>query len=78
MPLRQKRSYKIRYCKKCWARYTCGGECFAVGYENNGKIEKPTQSMCELKKYLIQLSIYFWTTLRYEHEDIYNECLKKY
>lgn len=69
---------KIRYCKKCWARYTCGGECFAVGYENNGKIEQPTQSMCELKKYLIQLSIYFWTTLRYEHEDIYNECLKKY
>ena len=32
----------------------------------------------ELKKYLIQLSIYFWTCLKYEHQDLYNECLEKY
>lgn len=69
---------KIKYCKKCWARYTCSGECFSVGYTNNGILEKPIKAMCELKKYLIQLSIYFWTCLRYEHEEIYRNCVEKY
>ena len=69
---------KIKYCKNCWARYTCAGECFSVGYSNNGKFEKPSEVMCELKKYLIQLSIYFWTTLRYEHPEIYEHCVEKY
>ena len=68
----------ISYCKNCWARYTCAGECFSVGFMNNGIFEKPSLAMCELKKYLIQLSVYFWTSLRYEHRDLYDECLKKY
>ena len=69
---------KITYCKKCWARYTCAGECFAVGYENSGKFEKPTKVMCELKKYLIQLSVWFWTCLRFEHPEVYKSCVEKY
>lgn len=68
----------ISFCKNCWARYTCAGECFSVGYMNHGILEKPSSTMCELKKYLIQLSIYFWTCLKYEHQDLYNECLEKY
>ena len=68
----------ISFCKNCWARYTCAGECFSVGYMNHGIFEKPSSTMCELKKYLIQLSIYFWTCLKYEHQDLYNECLEKY
>lgn len=68
----------IKYCNRCWARYTCAGECFAVGFNNNGAMEEPVESMCELKKYLIQLSIYFWTCLRFEHENIYKDCLRKY
>ena len=62
---------KIIYCKKCWARYACGGECFAVGYENHKIFEKPEKSTCELKKYLIQLSVWFWTNLKFEHPEIY-------
>jgi hypothetical protein len=69
---------KIKYCKKCWARYTCAGECFAVGFANYKIFEKPSPIMCELKKYLIQLSVYFWTCLRYEHEEIYKSCVEKY
>lgn len=69
---------KITYCKKCWARYTCARECFAVGYENSGKFEKPTKVMCELKKYLIQLSVWFWTCLRFEHPEVYKSCVEKY
>lgn len=62
---------KIIYCKDCWARYVCGGECFAVGYENFKIFEKPEKSMCELKKYLIELSVWFWTSLKFEHFNIY-------
>ncbi len=69
---------KIEYCKNCWARYTCGGECFAVGYGHSKIFEKPNPVMCELKKHLIQLSIYFWTRLRFEHKEIYDEVIKRY
>jgi len=69
---------KIEYCKNCWARYTCGGECFAVGFNSNKIFEKPNPIMCELKKYLIQLAIYFWTSLGFEHRELYNKVLEKY
>lgn len=69
---------KIKYCKNCWARYTCAGECFSVGFNDSKKIEKPTPTMCDLKKYLIQLSVWFWTRLRFEREEIYRNCIEKY
>ena len=69
---------KITFCKNCWARYTCAGECFSVGFSDSGIFEKPTKAMCEFKRYLIQLSIYFWTCLRYEHEEIYKSCIETY
>ena len=69
---------KITFCKNCWARYTCAGECFSVGFSDSGIFEKPTKAMCELNRYLIQLSIYFWTCLRYEHEEIYKSCIETY
>jgi len=68
---------KIIYCEKCWARYACGGECFAVGYSNNKEVVKPVKAMCELKKYLIQLSVYFWSTLQYEHPELYRKYKEK-
>jgi len=61
----------IEYCKDCWARYTCGGECFAVSYNNFNEYTKPDQVMCELKKHLIQLSIFFWHTLANEQPLMY-------
>lgn len=69
---------KISFCQNCWARYTCSGECFAVGYGHSKIFEKPNPIMCELKKHLIQLSIYFWTRLRFEHKEIYDEVIKRY
>lgn len=69
---------KIKYCKNCWARYTCSGECFSVGFNDNKELEKPARAMCELKRYLIQLSVWFWTRLRFEREEIYRNCIEKY
>lgn len=76
--LRECYADKISYCKRCWARYVCAGECFSVGYMNHREFVKPATSMCHLKKHLIQLSVYFWTILRYEHPDIYSHCLEIY
>lgn len=68
----------IPYCRDCWARYACGGECFAVGYSNNLELTKPVQSMCVLKKHLIMLSVYFWSSLKRQQPSIYQKVLKKY
>lgn len=68
---------KISYCEKCWARYACGGECFSVGYSNNKELVKPVKAMCELKKYLIQLSVYFWLTLQYDYPESYRKYKAK-
>ena len=69
---------KISGCKNCWARYTCAGECFAESNVNGKALGEPVQAMCELKKYLIQLSVWFWTSLRFEHNEIYRNCIEKY
>lgn len=66
---------KIDSCKNCWARYACAGECFAVGYSNYGKLTQPNPAMCELKKYLIQLAVFFWSSLRYERPELYRKTL---
>ena len=71
-------SDKISYCKNCWARYACAGECFSVSYNNFNLFTKPLPVMCELKKHLIQLAIYFWSILKYDYPEIYKECLNKY
>lgn len=67
---------KIDSCKNCWARYACAGECFAVGHSNSGKLTEPNPAMCELKKYLIQLAIFFWTSLRFENPELYRKTLE--
>ncbi len=71
----------IRECKGCWARYLCAGECFAVGNMIHGRLEKPFRAMCEYKKHLIRLSMYFWTELKEMNpavfDSVYQECSKK-
>ena len=69
---------KIKYCKSCWARYACAGECFNVSYQNYKEFTKPVAVMCKIKKHLIQLSIHFWSNLKYDYPIIYEDCLKKY
>ena len=69
---------KISFCKNCWARYTCAGECFAESQANGRRLGEPVPAMCELKKYLIQLSVWFWTCLRFEHPELYKAIKEKY
>ncbi len=33
-------------CKRCWAKYLCGGGCYHDNYEINGEIFKPNNNHC--------------------------------
>ena len=76
--LEQSYADEIPECKDCWARYICGGECFAVSYIQNKSLNKPVSVMCRLKKHLAKLSIYFWLCMKYEYPDVYVKMQKKY
>lgn len=49
-----------KQCKKCWARYICGGGCYAVNYEFNKDISLVPGIYCQHKKHTIKsaLAIY--------------------
>lgn len=44
-------------CMHCWARYFCGGGCYAAAQVINGCIEEPDSVRCELVKHLIELAM---------------------
>lgn len=44
-------------CRKCWAAYICGGECFVTAEKTNNDFYSCNDRTCEFKKKLIELSI---------------------
>ena len=51
-------------CRKCWARYFCGGGCHANAYHANGDIGKPSQVSCIMHRKRIEGAIYLETMER--------------
>lgn len=45
-------------CKKCWARYYCGGGCHANAHSHNKDLKIPYQLGCELQKIRTECSLY--------------------
>lgn len=41
---------EIDECKGCWARYLCGGSCYAHAYINTGNLFRPDPRHCKLFK----------------------------
>jgi uncharacterized protein len=54
-------------CKKCWARYICGGGCYAINHEFNKNISLTPQSYCQLKKESIKQALVLY-------QELYKEC----
>lgn len=46
-------------CQDCWARHWCGGSCPWISEKAFGDSTKPYAPVCELSRYLIQMSIMF-------------------
>ncbi len=66
----------LKYCKECWAKYICGGQCYIVGETIYGDLEETHDVLCEYKKFLIQLSFYFIQRLKKEALDIYKQIYR--
>lgn len=57
-------------CKKCWARYLCGGGCYYQSMLANGNIDVPDKAKCELIKHLCLEAIRLVTFLSVEAPDV--------
>jgi uncharacterized protein len=44
-------------CRDCWAKYYCGGGCFANAYNFNNDISVPYDIGCKLEKKRIECAI---------------------
>lgn len=56
--------YNKEKCKKCWAKFHCGGGCHANAEAANGNIMKPYSIGCELEKKRLECAIYIQATTR--------------
>jgi uncharacterized protein len=50
-------------CRKCWARYICGGGCHATALQFNKDILQPYKIECELMKHRIKLGAWIYSQL---------------
>jgi uncharacterized protein len=62
-------------CEDCWARYLCGGGCYARAWLINGKVLKPEYVECELFKHLATLAIEFCYKLEHEHPEQFEKVM---
>ena len=44
------------FCKTCVIKHVCGGECLV--YTSGEPFGQPNPALCELKKYLVKLSLF--------------------
>lgn len=44
-------------CRKCWARYICGGGCYGINYDFNKDISLAPGIYCQLMKYSIKKAL---------------------
>ncbi|MEZ7891023.1 MAG: radical SAM protein [Candidatus Wallbacteria bacterium] len=42
-------------CKKCWAKYFCGGGCYGEKIEINNSYVKPVKQFCQLNRFKLKL-----------------------
>jgi len=57
-------------CRECWARYLCGGGCYAAALLANGNVSQPDEVKCDLIKHLIQLSMQMIVELQEKRPEI--------
>ena len=45
-------------CRRCWARFYCGGGCHALAYHENGDISVPSRLACQMHQKRLECSFY--------------------
>lgn len=51
-------------CKKCWARYLCGGGCYHEAWMRTGDANKKDPVMCESYRIAAETALYIYTELK--------------
>ncbi|MEI6609465.1 MAG: radical SAM protein [Deltaproteobacteria bacterium] len=70
-------------CRKCWARYLCGGMCYGDSFAVSGDIRKPISEYCKITRHKIEVAAYILKRLKEsgkirQHSDgnIFNKMAK--
>jgi len=51
-------------CRKCWARYLCGGMCYGDSFAVSGDIRKPISGYCKITRHKIEVAAYILKKLK--------------
>ncbi len=57
-------------CRKCWARYICGGGCHAINYVFNKDISKAPELYCEHRKHTIECALAVYASAEQKAREI--------
>lgn len=57
------------YCKKCWAKYLCGGGCYYDNYDRNKDLLRPNINNCIVLKRKAELAVYVLSMLSKEERN---------
>lgn len=65
-------------CRRCWARYLCGGGCWKHGVDAHGALESPDEAVsCEIIKHLIECALAVNSELSVSDRDILSDLYEE-
>ncbi len=64
--------YRRQKCKKCWARYACGGDCYHNSYIKHGSLFIPDDSYCELILQIVECVTAYVNQYKMKNRSGYN------
>ena len=64
---------KPEECANCWARYICGGKCFA---EMQGSIKANHKFMCIMRQYMVESTLYIYDYIQTNKPEYLENYLK--
>ena len=80
---RQQRYYEMGVddrepCRSCFARYQCGGGCYANAHKVNGALDKPDEVKCDLVRHLVRLAVYMLCEIQRENPRAIKHIHRKF
>lgn len=60
-------------CKRCWAKYACGGDCYHNSYLKNSDLRVPDDTYCDMMLQVIECIIAYVNQYRMMNSKGYNE-----
>lgn len=68
--IKQANVERRKLCRQCWARWLCGGDCYADAIITHGDIDRPIQAFCHWQRWLISQAVYLFNQLSFVQRRI--------